>query len=260
MNRDARSRLAATRAAAIVPTGMTVSSLDPALTEIIGRAGFEFVIIDGEHGPMGPMEWLGHVRAAEAAGIIAMVRVPENRPVLLQKAVEIGARAVVVPHVETAAEAAAAVAAVRLPPHGGRGRCSSIRAAGFSRAGWDQHVQETAEGLLLVPILESERAMNNMGEILDVDGIDLVLFGPGDLSSDLGVPMNSRRIGELYRGLLDAASDRGKHVIGVDVVHAPGAPAPGAILLSAELIHFTLLMNKMREDAREQFRAPQPTR
>lgn len=259
MSDGARSRLAAARAAGVVPTGIIISSLDPGLTEIIGRAGFEFVIIEGEHGPMGPVEWLGHIRAAEATGLIPMVRVPENRPVLLQKAVELGAQAVVVPHIDTAEEAAAAVAAVRLPPHGNRGRCSATRAAGFSRAGWDEHIQETTEDFLVIPILESERAMNNIEEILEVDGIDLVQFGPGDLSSDLGVPMTSPRIAELYRVALHAANERGKHVIGVDVIRAPDAPAPGAIILSAELHHFTQLMEKLRADVREQFPAPQTT-
>jgi len=253
MGEGARSRLSAARAAGVIPAGMLVSSTDPAVTEILARAGYEFAIVDGEHSPMGPMEWLAHTRAAQAAGILAMIRVPENTPALLQKAVELGSQAVVVPQVNTAEEAAAAVAAVRLPPHGNRGRCSSTRAAGFSRQGWQDHIEETRADFLVIPIIESELAMSNIEEILDVDGVDYVHFGPGDLSADLGVPLESSVIGDHYRAALDAAAARGKHVIGVDVVNAPGAPAPGAMLLSADLTHFAQLMTSMRQSAHERF-------
>ncbi|WP_216870667.1 HpcH/HpaI aldolase family protein [Modestobacter excelsi] len=236
-----------------MPAGMIVSSSDPALTEIVALAGYEFVVIDGEHAPLGPAEWVAHVRAAEARGTIPMVRVPENRAVLIQQAVDVGAQAVVVPHVETAADAEAAVAALRLPRAGSRGRCSSIRAAGFSRQGWEEHSRLVDAEVLVIPIVESELAVHNLEAILDVDGIDHVQFGPGDLSVDLGVDMDSPVITQSYERVLTLARARDKHVIGVDVIPPPPGARPSAVLQSADLLHVATLMKQLRGALADQF-------
>lgn len=243
----ARSRMAACRETGNTPAGMIVSSSDPAMTEIIAVAGYEFVVIDGEHAPLGPREWLSHIRAAQAGGITAMVRMPENRPIVIQQALEIGAQGVVVPHVDTVTDARAAVSAVRLPPEGSRGRCSSTRAAGFSPQGWDEHSARVAQEFLVVPIIESRLAMENLEAILDVEGIDYVQFGPGDLSVDLGVSIASPEIEQHYRRALEVAASRGKYVIGVDFIPTPAGSEPGAVLHNADLVHVSAAMKELRQ-------------
>lgn len=253
MATGARSRMAASREGGVTPAGMIVSSSDPAMTEIIGFAGYEFVVIDGEHAPLGPREWLTHVRAAQAGGITAMVRVPENRPIVIQQALEIGAQGVVVPHVDAGTDAQAAVSAVRLPPEGSRGRSSSTRAAGFSPRGWDEHTAEVAEEFLVVPIIESGLAMENLEDILDVDGINYVQFGPGDLSMDLGVPITSPEIQQHYHHALEVAASRGKYVIGVEFLPYPAGIQPGAVLHNADLVHVSAAMRELRQSLLSRF-------
>jgi 4-hydroxy-2-oxoheptanedioate aldolase len=249
----ARSRMAASREGGVTPAGMIVSSSDPALTEIIAFAGYEFVVIDGEHAPLGPREWLTHIRAAQAGGITAMVRVPENRPLVIQQALEIGAQGVVVPHVDTGTDAQAAVSAVRLPPEGSRGRCSSTRAARFSRQGWDEHSAQVAEEFLVIPIIESGLAMENLDDILDVEGIDYVQFGPGDLSVDLGVSISSPEIEQHYRRALQVAASRGKFVIGVEFLPSLSGSEPGAVLHNADLVHVAAVMKELRQSLLPRF-------
>jgi 2-keto-3-deoxy-L-rhamnonate aldolase RhmA len=245
--------MAASREGGVTPAGMIVSCSDPAMTEIITFAGYEFVVIDGEHAPLGPREWLAHIRAAQAGGITAMVRVPENRPIVIQQALEIGSHGVVVPHVDTGTDAQAAVSAVRLPPEGSRGRCSSTRAAGFSPQGWDEHSAHVAEEFLVVPIIESGLAMENLEDILDVDGIDYVQFGPGDLSVNLGVSITSPEIEQHYHHALQVAASRGKYVIGVDFLPYPAGSEPGAILHNADLVHVSAAMKELRQSLLSRF-------
>lgn len=197
------------------PLGIFVSSLDPASTDIMAAAGFDYVVLDSEHGRLGRIEVENHVRAAVAGGVIPFVRVLENSPTLIQSMLDVGAQGVVVPHVDTAEDASAAVAASRYAPRGRRGMCPACYAGGYALAGWPEHVRSSDDGAMVIPILESCRAIANIEEILAVDGIDVVHFGPGDLSADMGIDFvrDGHLMAEAWRHALAATRAAGKRML-----------------------------------------------
>ena len=161
---------------------------EPAVVEIMARAGFDFVIIDMEHTALDMSMVEQMVRAADGAGITALVRVPENNEKTILRALETGAQGIVIPFVRTAEDAQRAYAATRYPPDGVRGMCSFSRAAqyGAVRPEYKQHELECNREILLVALIEDETGVQNARAILDA-GIDVALVGRGDLSVSLGV-------------------------------------------------------------------------
>jgi len=165
--------------------GMFIGPPAPALVEIVGHAGCDFVIVDNEHGSSG-IETTEHLmRAARAAGVIPIVRTLE--PDIL-RVLDVGASGVQVPQVNTPEQAARIVAATKYPPVGTRGAAFSTRAAGFGFFGGAQHVRDSNEGTVVVVMTETRTALGNLDAILAVPGIDAVFFGPNDLSFSLGYP------------------------------------------------------------------------
>jgi 2-keto-3-deoxy-L-rhamnonate aldolase RhmA len=198
--------------------GMMVASLDPAITDILGAAGFDFAIFDNEASPVTPEVALGHVRAAEARGLVPLVRVIENSPVLIRQFLDVGCRGIVVPHLDTAAEVEKAVSATQFAPRGIRGMCPCCHAAAYSPPGtatWQRWHDEDAGEILVMPIIESVRAVENVKEIVAIDGVEVVLFGPGDLSQDMGLAHgggDTKELDDAWRAVSSAAHDEGKYV------------------------------------------------
>ena len=157
----------------------------PALVEMCGHAGLDFVIIDNEHGPAGVESTESMIRAARAAGVIPVVRTLE--PDILRM-LDIGASGVQVPQVNTPEQAARIVAAAKYPPTGARGAAFSTRAAGYGFFGGDGHVRNSNEGTAVIVMTETRTAIANLDAILAVPGIDAVFFGPNDLSFSFGHP------------------------------------------------------------------------
>jgi 4-hydroxy-2-oxoheptanedioate aldolase len=112
--------------------------------ESAGHTGFDLVVIDTEHGPGGGFELEHHLRAADAAGLPALVRVPSADPAGIGAVLDAGATGVVVPHVLDARGAAGVVAAAHYPPRGRRGFALSTRAGGYGAAGWHEHLERAA--------------------------------------------------------------------------------------------------------------------
>lgn len=167
--------------------GPLVNFNSPWFVDLAGLIGFDHVMIDAEHGPMGPEGIETMVRAAEAAGMSAAVRVPANVPHEILRYLDIGAVAIQVPRVDSAAEARAAVAAVKYPPMGARGLAAITRAGGY---GVDQpaaaYVDLANRETVVLAMIESEAGVENVDAILAVDGIDALVIGPGDLSASMG--------------------------------------------------------------------------
>jgi 4-hydroxy-2-oxoheptanedioate aldolase len=157
----------------------------PALVEMCGHAGFDFVIIDNEHGPAGIESTENMLRAARGAGIIPVVRTLEAD---ILRILDIGASAIQVPQVNTAEQARRIVAAAKYPPVGNRGAAFSTRAAGYGFFGGDQHIKASNEGTSVIIMAETRAAIENIDEIVAVPGVDAVFFGPNDLSFSLGYP------------------------------------------------------------------------
>lgn len=158
------------------------------LIEIEAHAGFDLVIIDTEHTPFGMETAIDLVRAADASGIAPLVRVTENSPSLIAKALDIGSQGVVIPRIETREEAERAVRAGRFHPLGQRGACPRVRAGDYSAMGSVEYFARANERTLLILLVETARGASNLREIVTTPGVDAILLGATDLSQSLGVP------------------------------------------------------------------------
>ena len=160
----------------------------PAEVEMAGGTGFDGVILDTEHGPADAVELEHHVRAADAAGIAALVRVPSLQSAPILAALDAGAAGVIVPHVVDAAQATAVVDAAHYPPVGSRGLALSTRAGRYGAISVSGHLERARAGTLVLVQVEDAAAVARIGEIVAVPGVDGVFIGPNDLSISLGHP------------------------------------------------------------------------
>jgi 4-hydroxy-2-oxoheptanedioate aldolase len=156
----------------------------PVIAEILGRAGFDWILLDTEHGPNEIPDIMVQLIALEPSAASAVVRVAWNDPVMIKRLLDLGAQSLLVPYVETAAEAAAAVAATRYPQAGIRGVASTMRANRFGAI--ENYHQEAAGQICVLVQVESGKALDNIDAIAAVEGIDGVFIGPSDLSAGLG--------------------------------------------------------------------------
>jgi len=168
--------------------GPFIKFTDPGLVEIFGKTGFDFVIIDTEHGPLGTETVENLVRAAELAGISAVVRVRRNDPSLISRVLDVGAEGILVPQIATKREAQNVVRAAKFAPDGERGVCCYVRAAAYSHENkFDYFTKANRESVVIV-LIEGKRGLENLDQIIQVPGIDIVFIGPYDLSQSLGLP------------------------------------------------------------------------
>lgn len=160
----------------------------PDLVEIFGEAGFDFIIIDQEHGAVSIETTSNLVRACDLVGMAAIVRIPDNQPWLIQHALDVGALGVQVPQIGTVSDADRVVRASKFAPMGSRGVCRNVRAARYSARDRFDYMGESNRDTLVVVQIESKEGVENLGGILSVPGLDVVFLGPYDLSQSLGVP------------------------------------------------------------------------
>ena len=166
--------------------GTHVNMADMSIAEQMGVIGFEFIWIEGEHSPLDKQIILGHVIAAKAGETAALVRIPWNDPVLAKPILEMGVDGIVFPFIRTAEEAEAAVAACRYPPEGIRG-FGPRRANKYGTQPNDEYLAGVDDSILKIMQIEHIDAVNNLEEILAVDGVDTVVVGPNDLSGSIGL-------------------------------------------------------------------------
>ncbi|UFN47635.1 aldolase/citrate lyase family protein [Roseomonas sp. OT10] len=167
--------------------GMWVQSGNPTMAEIAGLVGLDFIIIDQEHGPGGVQDAMQMLRALNGSPTTGMIRVPAGDPVYLKRIVDAGAQALLVPMVDTAEEARAVVDACLYPPIGRRGNAAGVvRGSRFGLIG--DYVARAHEQMLIVPQIETVKAVENAEAIASVPGVDMVFIGPSDLSGSAGFP------------------------------------------------------------------------
>ena len=191
--------------------GTWVQTPSPEVVEILGWAGWDFVILDLEHGPYGA-EGLPHlIRAAEAAGTAPLVRVPLVAPEQVGKALDLGAAGIVTPGVASAESASEAVRLTRFPPHGSRGSSPSTRQLHYSGKPFTSLTAEDAPRPLIVLQVEARLATSDLGSILDVEGVDVIFIGPYDLSTSLGLPgqFDHPTVREATSEIVSRAGERG---------------------------------------------------
>lgn len=160
----------------------------PAVMEIFGLAGFDYAIIDTEHGPMSIESAENLVRAAELTGVSPVIRIRENNPSLISRALDIGAEGVQVPQIGSAADAEAVVKAAKFAPQGERGVCRFVRAARYTHTDRFRYFRQANEDTCVIIHIEGRAGVDNIDAILAVPGIDVAFIGPYDLSQSLGVP------------------------------------------------------------------------
>lgn len=186
----------------------------PAVVEIMGISGFDYVIIDCEHGPLNVLAAEDMVRAAHLAGISAVIRITENNPAMISRALDIGADAVQVPQVSTKKDAEDVVKAAKFSPLGERGVCRFVRAAGYSSVDKTEYFEKANRETMVIIHIEGQEGVENLDDILTVDGIDVVFIGPYDLSQSLGIPgqVNHPLVEEKMKEVIKKAQSKGKCV------------------------------------------------
>lgn len=190
--------------------GIFSKTTDSAFVEAAGIAGLDFIILDTEHGPVNLETLHHHVRAAKLTRMASIIRVNSVDSHAISSALDTGADGVQVPNISTAQQAQDAVKAARFHPHGSRGVCRFVRAANFG----DQHKDDylaTANDKLLILQVEGLEGINNLDEILEVPGFDVLFIGPYDLSQSVGKPgqVNDPEVLRLMQTIADKTKTKG---------------------------------------------------
>lgn len=173
--------------------GVSVMIPSPQIVEMIAAAGFDWVLLDCEHGTLTIESVELMAMAAEASGITAIARPVTRSPEHILQVLDRGVMGVQVPHVNTAEDARQVVAAVKYHPLGQRGLAAGTRAAVYDSHGTLADYVKAANDATLIAIqLEEQAAIDNIDELLKVDDIDVFFIGPSDLSQSMGHPGNAR--------------------------------------------------------------------
>ncbi len=203
--------------------GMQCFTGSTALVEILGFSGFDWVSIDMEHTPIGFVEVENLVRAAQVSGMLPLVRVLDNEPHLIAKALDCGAAGVIVPHIQCADDVKRALKSARYFPDGERGKCGQVRSFHYGADGvaWKDYWKRANDDVIVMPLVEEKAGVDNLDEILAVDGVDVYWVGIGDLAQSYGVPgadFTDPRLASVAREVAAKANKAGK------VMLAPSSP------------------------------------
>jgi 2-keto-3-deoxy-L-rhamnonate aldolase RhmA len=173
--------------------GVSVMIPSPQIVEMVGAVGFDWVLLDCEHGTLTLESVELMAMAAEASGITAIARPMTKSPEHILQVLDRGVMGVQVPHVNTAADARAVIAAVKYHPLGQRGLAAGTRAAVYDAHGsLADYVRAANDATLIAIQLEEQAAIDNIDQLLAVDGIDVFFVGPSDLSQSMGHPGNPK--------------------------------------------------------------------
>jgi 4-hydroxy-2-oxoheptanedioate aldolase len=191
--------------------GAIIGRYAPDLIELFGAIGYDFVMIDCEHGPM-HLDQVEHmVRAAEVFGITPITRIPNHEDSTILQFLDRGVQGIIVPHVNTREEAEAVAQAAHYYPEGHRG-VGGGRAhdygIGVSR---EESTRWVNDNLLVIPMVEETRAVDNLDEILKVSGVDVLHVASGDLSQSMGYP-GATAVRQLMREVIPRIRAGGKLV------------------------------------------------
>ncbi|MGP2703452.1 4-hydroxy-2-oxoheptanedioate aldolase [Serratia marcescens] len=170
--------------------------------ELLAGAGFDWLLIDGEHAPNNVQTVLGQLQAVAPYPSQPVVRPPWNDAVIIKQLLDVGAQTLLIPMIQNAEQARDAVRATRYPPHGVRGVGSALALA--SR--WNRvpdYLQQADEQMCVLVQIETREAVKNLDAILQVEGVDGVFIGPADLSADMGFAGNPQHP-EVQRTIDDA--------------------------------------------------------
>lgn len=234
--------------------GIWCSIPDPNSIELLANCGYDWLLIDTEHTPIESTEAVALLRAAEPYATTAIVRPGWNDMVDIKRLLDGGAQSLLIPYVQSADEARAAVAAVRYPPHGMRGVSGLSRASRFGAI--KDYTTRAHEEICLLVQLETLEAIAHLDEICTIDGIDGVFVGPADLAASMGHlgdsshPEVKAKIVETIQRLTAAGMPAG--FLSADQEMARAAADAGALFVAVDLD--TALMRRGAVARREEWR------
>jgi 2-keto-3-deoxy-L-rhamnonate aldolase RhmA len=199
--------------------GTFVFSRDPAATEIVGSAGFDFAVIDTEHAPLNASHLADHVRAAESVGVVPWVRVGNYDAAEVGRLLDAGAQCIIFPHFGLNPEtAAAALAATRYAPEGSRPTCTGMRGSDYGLADFAAYTREANRAVGRIGLVEDGSVVERIEEVLESCSVDAVMpGGVGDLASSLGLHGQARhpRVVEAAMRVVKAAKRKPGLKVGV---------------------------------------------
>ncbi|MBQ0826537.1 HpcH/HpaI aldolase family protein [Streptomyces tagetis] len=190
----------------LIGTWVKIPALET--TELLARAGFDFLVADMEHSPMTLEAVYRMTTLAQALGLHVLVRVPDRSGSHIQRVLDLGADGILVPRVGSAEQAAAAISGMRFPPHGDRGLGTTSRAGAWGLDTTADYLEHGERDILRIPQLEDPGALDEAAAILDTPGLNAVFLGPGDLSLATGLPPGSPELTRMADGLLREAAAR----------------------------------------------------
>jgi 2-dehydro-3-deoxyglucarate aldolase/4-hydroxy-2-oxoheptanedioate aldolase len=165
--------------------GAFLQMMCPVSAEILSQSGFDWLIVDLEHTPGDYANLQAQLQAMNGSGVVPFARAPWNDEVAIKRILDTGVMGVLVPYVNTRAEAEAAVSACKYPPQGTRGVAGSPRAAGYTGNAMPYLSSANDETIVMIAV-ETTEAVDNLDEILNVAGLDGIFIGPMDLASSMG--------------------------------------------------------------------------
>lgn len=192
--------------------GTFLSLGNPITTEMIAQAGFDWVVIDLEHGLGDEQAALHQVLSLKNTATTAIVRVESHQKQRIHRVLDFGAGGIMCPRVDNASDAALAIKAMHYPPQGIRGVAKMIPVAGYGMY-FDQYLQSTTTDLLGIIQVETSESLNHLDAIAAVNGVDVLFIGPSDLSMSLGIfgQTNHPLFLETIDAIVSAAKKAGKH-------------------------------------------------
>jgi 2-keto-3-deoxy-L-rhamnonate aldolase RhmA len=220
-------------AAGEVPIGLELMLESPRIVEIAGWAGFDFVQLDQEHTPFGLETIETLVRAADGVGLTSLVRVAQNNPKDISRALETGAHGIIIPQIIDADDLKKALGAMYYAPKGQRGMCPVTRSARYFDGIWDEYIAWAQKELMLLPLIENASALESIEEICAMPEIAAIGFGAGDLGQSLGVGargLSEPVVRKAFERVIEVARKHDVVVMGMPVIEGTPAEAVKRLL------------------------------
>ncbi|RPK06043.1 HpcH/HpaI aldolase family protein [Priestia endophytica] len=209
------------------------------LVEMLGYAGFDFVVIDDEHGAFSPSELENIIRTADSVGLVPIVRVSYDRS-SIQKALDRGAKGVQVPMVNTKEDALEVVRRAKFPPYGDRGVSYSIRPARYGKDSGKPYLDQCNENIMIIVHIETPEAANNFEDIATVPGIDLAFVGSTDLSVSMGYSLEGASHPEVQKVINELFIKGKERTVPIGTVAGNITAANGAFNKGAQYVGIVL--------------------
>lgn len=240
--------------------GLELYSGSPHNVEILGETGFDFTMLDTEHTEYDTGHMAHLIRAADSFGLSPVVRVERLNEVLIMKTLDRGAQGVIVPRINTPEQARRAAASAAFPPFGVRGMCPDVRATRYRNEVWEDYAKNPFNHVAIIPLIEDNIAVENIDAIMEVEGIDSVLFGPGDFGVSIGAAQEGftdaivSKTRDALRRVCDAGAKHGVYVFAIPLeLRDPSSvmaelfnDGVSGVLFGTDTMHFQIAADRIR--------------